>query len=166
MVRFTALIEKFGQMGEKTGWTYVKVPAAIAVKLKPGCRKSFRVRGKMDDLEISGMALIPMGEGDFILALKTELRRKLLKRAGDTLKLALEEDTIPYELNPDLLLCLKDEPDAFAYFNTLASSHKVYFSKWIDSAKTEETKASRIAEAVVALAKGWGYPEMLRARKA
>ncbi len=166
MVRFTALIEKFGQMGEKTGWTYVKVPAAIAVKLKPGCRKSFRVRGKMDDLEISGMALIPMGEGDFILALKTELRRKLLKRAGDTLKLALEEDTIPYELNPDLLLCLKDEPDAFAYFNTLASSHKVYFSKWIDSAKTEETKANRIAEAVVALAKGWGYPEMLRARKA
>ncbi len=166
MVRFTALIEKFGQMGEKTGWTYVKVPAAIAVKLKPGCRKSFRVRGKMDDLEISGMALIPMGEGDFILALKKELRRKLLKRAGDTLKLALEEDTIPYELNPDLLLCLKDEPDAFAYFNTLASSHKVYFSKWIDSAKTEETKANRIAEAVVALAKGWGYPEMLRARKA
>lgn len=166
MVRFTALIEKFGQMGEKTGWTYVKVPSAIAGKLKPGCRKSFRVRGKMDDLEISGMALIPMGEGDFILALKTELRRKLFKRAGDTLKLALEEDSIPYELNPDLLLCLKDEPDAFAYFNTLASSHKVYFSKWIDSAKTEETKASRIAEAVVALAKGWGYPEMLRARKA
>ena len=166
MVRFTALIEKFGQMGEKTGWTYVKVPESIAVKLKAGCRKSFRVRGKMDDLEISGMALIPMGEGDFILALKTELRRKLLKRAGDTLKLALEEDTIPYELNPDLLLCLKDEPDAFAYFNKLASSHKVYFSKWIDSAKTEETKASRIAEAVVALAKGWGYPEMLRARNA
>ena len=166
MVRFTALIEKFGQMGEKTGWTYVKVPAAIAGKLKPGCRKSCRVRGRMDDLEISGMALIPMGEGDFILALKTELRRKLLKRAGDKLKLALEEDTIPYKLNPDLLLCLKDEPDAYAYFNTLASSHKVYFSKWIDSAKTEETKASRIAEAVVALAKGWGYPEMLRARKA
>ncbi|MCG7858748.1 YdeI/OmpD-associated family protein [Flavihumibacter sp.] len=166
MVRFTALIEKFGQMGEKTGWTYVKVPAAIAVKLKPGCRKSFRVRGKMDDHEISGMAMIPMGEGDFILALKTELRRKLSKRAGDMLKLALEEDKVPYELNPDLLLCLKDEPDAFAYFNTLASSHKVYFSKWIDSAKTEETKASRIAEAVIALSKGWGYPEMLRARKA
>lgn len=166
MVRFTALIEKFGQMGEKTGWTHVKVPAAIAGKLKPGCRKSFRVRGKMDELEITGMAMIPMGEGDFILALKSELRRKLLKRAGDTLKLALEEDTIPYELNPDLMLCLNDEPDALAYFNTLATSHKVYFSKWIDSAKTEETKASRIAEAVIALGKRWGYSEMLRARKA
>ncbi|MBN8785519.1 MAG: YdeI/OmpD-associated family protein, partial [Terrimonas sp.] len=40
-----------------------------------------------------------------------------------------------------------------------------YFSKWIESAKTEATRAKRIAMTVSATAKKWGYPEMIRAAK-
>jgi hypothetical protein len=47
MVQFTAIIKRFGQQGEKTGWTYIEVPAAMAEQLVPGNRKSFRVKGKL-----------------------------------------------------------------------------------------------------------------------
>ncbi|MDB5246011.1 MAG: hypothetical protein JWQ40_405 [Segetibacter sp.] len=33
MVEFTTTIKRFAQQGEKTGWTYIDVPEAIAQKL-------------------------------------------------------------------------------------------------------------------------------------
>jgi uncharacterized protein YdeI (YjbR/CyaY-like superfamily) len=63
------------------------------------------------------------------------------------------------------MCCLEDETAAFTAFKALTTGHQIYFSKWIESAKTEATKAKRIAMAVNALEKGWGFPEMLRANK-
>ena len=80
-------------------------------------------------------------------------------------KVELTEDKSEFIFNNDFLECLRDEPVAFDFFNTLPGSHQRYFSKWIDSAKTEQTKARRIAQAVTALAKGFGYGEMLRSLK-
>ena len=61
--------------------------------------------------------------------------------------------------------CLADEPKAIAYFKTLPPGHQRYFSHWIDSAKTVPTESKRIAQAVSALAKGFGYGEMMRSLK-
>ena len=80
-------------------------------------------------------------------------------------KVQLTEDKSEFVFNIDLMACLNDEPAASDFFKTLPGSHQRYFSKWIDSAKTEPTKAKRIAQAVNALAKKLGYPEMLRALK-
>ena len=33
MIQFTALIERFGEQGEKTGWTYILIPAEKAQQL-------------------------------------------------------------------------------------------------------------------------------------
>jgi hypothetical protein len=151
MLSFTALIEKFGDKGEKSGWTYVLVPQAIAVQLKPGMRQSFRVKGKLDEVEVEYLALIPMGEGDFIIPLKTDLRRKLRKQKGATLSLVIEADDRPMPMSEDFLACLEDEPNAMAYFKTLPGSHQRYYSKWIEEAKTEATKAKRIAQAIKGL---------------
>jgi len=63
MVQFTAVILQFAEQGEKTGWSYVAIPAEIAGKLKPGHKKSFRVKGKLDNYPIRQQALIPMGGG-------------------------------------------------------------------------------------------------------
>jgi tRNA isopentenyl-2-thiomethyl-A-37 hydroxylase MiaE len=164
MINFTAIIQEFGSKGEKTGWTYVVVPAKLANELKPGFRKSFRVKGKLDSLEISGMALIPMGEGDFILTLKADIRRKLGKRNGDQLKVSLVEDRKPYEINADLMTCLQDEPDAIKYFSSLPASHQRYFSNWVESAKTEPTRVKRITQTVQAMTRKWGFGEMIRAQ--
>lgn len=165
MVQFTTAIKQFGKQGEKTGWTYIDVPSDIANELMPGNRKGFRVKGKLDDHRVKGLALIPMGGGNFILTLNAALRKAIRKKKGGMLKVQLEVDKKGYELNPDLIACLNDEPGAISFFNTLTQSHRNYFSKWIDAAKTEPTKTKRIAMAINALSKKWGYPEMMRNNK-
>lgn len=165
MVRFEAQIRKFGQQGEKTGWTYVEIPPDIAQKIKPGNRKEFKVKGKLDNFPVKRISVIPMGGGLFILVLNANLRKGIGKRQGAMLKLQLEEDKSPFVFNKDFINCLKDDPDADAFFNSLPGSHQRYFSKWIDEAKTEPTKVKRISMAVNALSRKWGFPEMLRANK-
>lgn len=103
-----------------------------------------------------------MGEGDFIIALNAELRKKIQKRKGDTIKVQIEEDKKGYLLNAAFIECLNDEPEANQFFNSLPKSHQNYFSKWIESAKTIETKSKRIAMAVNALSKKWNYGVMIR----
>jgi hypothetical protein len=165
MVSFTTKLHQFEQQGEKTGWTYIEIPADIAQQLKPGNKKSFRVKGKLDNFPIKSVAIMPMGGGSFILAVNATMRKGIGKRKGAMVKVQLQEDKAEIPLNAELLECLKDDPDAQANFNKLAKSHQLYFSKWIDSAKTEATKTNRLTRALIALAKGWGYPEMMRAAK-
>lgn len=162
MVRFTVTINKFGSKGEKTGWTYFEVPAAIAQELKPGNKKEFKVKGKLDKYAIKRTSLIPMGGGRFIMALNADMRRAIGKKEGALLDVQLTEDKSDFVFNTDFIECLKDEPAAYKHFQSLTGSHQRYFSKWIDSAKTDPTKTKRIAMALNALAKGWGYPEMVR----
>ena len=165
MIRFEATIKKFGKQGEKTGWTYFEVPAGLAQKLKPGNRREFKVKGKLDSHTVKRVSLLPMGGGDFIFVLNATLRKAIGKRAGALVRVSLEEDKTAFVYNGDFLACLEDDPAAKKHFLSLTGSHQRYFSKWIDDAKTEETRTKRIARAVNALTKGWGYPEMLRAGK-
>lgn len=166
MIRFETIIKKFDKQGEKTGWTYIDIPAAIAEQLYPGNKKSFRVKGKFDAFAFDGMALLPMGEGDFIIPLKADVRKAIQKRAGDTLSVQLSFQPKAYELAADFMACLEDESVALTHFNTLTGSHRNYFSKWIESAKTEDTRTKRIALAVNALVRKMGYAEMIREQAA
>ena len=165
MVQFTTTIKQFGKQGEKTGWTYIEIPSDIAEKLMPGNRKGFRVKGKLDSFTIKGLALLPMGGGNFILTLNADTRRGIHKKKGAMLNVKLQVDPEEYHLNSDFVACLDDDPAAKKHFDTLTRSHRNYFSKWIDAAKTEPTKIKRITMAVNALSKKWGYPEMLRYSK-
>lgn len=166
MVRFSTVIKRFGQQGEKTGWTYVEVSKDLASKLKPNNKKSFRVKGKLDEFPIRGVALIPMGGGDFIMALNAGMRKGIGKGKGAKLQVVLElDDDFVLEPPPEFRECLSDEPAALAFFQSLAKSHQGYIVKWIESAKTQPTKDKRIAQAVSALSKGQGFGEMLRAQK-
>src|ERR1700744_2696561 len=157
-------MQQFAEQGEKTGWTYVYIPVDIALQLKPDNKKSFRVRGMLDSVPVSGMALLPMGEGNFIIALKAEVRKKIRKEAGAMLQLTLEEDTdYKVEIPDDLLECFEfEEPSAFEFFNSLPKSHRDYFIKWIEGAKTSETRAKRIVNTVNAAVHKWTYNVMIR----
>ncbi len=165
MVSFTTTILRFDQQGEKTGWTYILIPAHLATQLKPGNKKSFRVKGKLDKYSIKGVALLPMGEGDFIMALNSEMRKAIKKQKGAELKVQLQVDHEEIQPSTELIECLADEPEALAKFRSLAKSHQNYFSKWIESAKTEPTKAKRIAHTISFLSKGKDFGEMLRTLK-
>jgi hypothetical protein len=166
MAEFDTIMLQFADQGEKTGWTYIDIPADIAEQLKPGTRTSFRVKGMLDSLPVSGMALMPMGEGNFIMALKAEVRKGLHKSAGAMLHACLEEDTdYKVEVPADLQECFDFEPEAPDFFYSLPKSHRDYFIKWINEAKTSETRAKRIVNTVNAMLRKWKFNEMLRAMK-
>lgn len=92
MIQFTTTISQFAEQGEKTGWTYIVITAAQAGKLMPGNKKSFRVKGKLDEHPIKKVALLPMGDGEFIMPLNATIRKAIRKRKGDKLKVQLEVD--------------------------------------------------------------------------
>ena len=166
MLSFTAILKKFNEQGEKTGWTFIDVSSEQANTLKPNTKKSFRVKGKLDDYTFEGVAMVPIGEGNFIIAINATMRNAIKKHKGDTVQVQLAFDEKGYQLNEDFIDCLNDEPTAIAYFTTLPKGHQNYFSKWIESAKTIETKTKRIGMAINALSKHMGYPEMIRAQQA
>ena len=165
MVRFTAAIKKFDSQGEKTGWTYIEIPAAIAKKMNPDNKKGFRVKGKLDTYEFSMIALLPMGGGDFIMALNAAMRKGIKKQKGATVQVAMEVDTNEIKPPEELIECLQDEREALEYFNSLTKGHQNYFTNWIKSAKTDPTKAKRIAATLNALDKKWDFGQMIRAMK-
>jgi hypothetical protein len=165
MIRFNATIERFQKMGEKTGWSYIEISATQANKLKPGYKVSFRIKGQIDNYQFEKLALIPMGKGKFILPINGTIRKAIGKKHGDRIAVTMEADERKPALSKDLMACLADDPAALAFFKTLPGSHQLYFSKWIESAKTAQTKTKRIVMAVVGLGKKQNYPEMLRANK-
>ncbi|MEX6686578.1 YdeI/OmpD-associated family protein [Danxiaibacter flavus] len=162
MVQFKAVIEQFAAQGEKTGWSYINVPAEIALQLKPDNKKSFRVKGKLDNYTIKGVALLPMGGGDFIMAINADMRKGIGKRKGASVMVKLEVDKVIMIVPDDLMECFNDEPGTFDQFQTLAKSHQGYFIKWINEAKTEQTRTKRIALTVSAMAKKYDYGTMIR----
>ncbi len=164
-ITYSTKIEKFDKKGEKTGWSYIVVSPTQAQKLKRECKVSFRVKGKLNDMPLKQVALLPMGDGSFILPINASMRKTLGKRAGDTIKVQLEADDRPLRVSNDFLVCLKDDERAYSFFKSLPRSHQLYFSKWIDSAKTDATKSKRITMAVIGLSQHQGYPEMIRANK-
>ena len=163
MVKYTTVILKFDKQGEKTGWTYIEIPSDVANKLKPGNKKSFRVKGKLDNYSFEKTSLLPMGNGNFIMPLNASIRKTIGKRHGAMLHVQIAEDKSDFVFNPDMMACLADEPVALKFFKQQPGSHQKYFSKWVDSAKTDITKAKKIAMVVNALSKGQGFAEMIRA---
>ncbi len=168
MPSFTTTLQKFGEKGDKTRWTYIDVPVEVTDELKPGQKTTFRVKGTLDNHPIKLIALLPMGrshrsEGGFMMPINAGMRRGIGKdEEGELVQVSLEVDNDPLPQSDDLLACLDDDPDARAHFQTLARSHQNYFSKWVEDAKTPETKANRIAQSLRGLAMKMSYGEMIR----
>lgn len=165
MVRFTTTIQRFGEMGEKTGWTYVMIPPALAEELMPDNKKSFRVKGRMDNHPIRQVAVMPWGDGSFLLAVNAGMRKATGKGQGAEILVELEADTSPILPPDELMECLAEEPDATAYWESLSGAHRNYFIKHIETAKTVETRARRVASCLQALQQRMDFGQMLRSER-
>ncbi|WP_293299779.1 YdeI/OmpD-associated family protein [Pedobacter sp. UBA4863] len=166
MVNFNAEIEKFDSNGEKTGWSYVFVPENVAQQIKPEERRGFRVRGYIDQLAISGKSLIPMGGGDFILALDAKIRKQLRKEVGRPVTLSLTYDAdFKIEMPEDLEVCLAQEEGLLEHFLSYTKAHQNYFINWLNTAKTEPTRTKRLIMIVDAMAKKQDFGLMMRSNK-
>ena len=142
-------LEKFQGKG---GWTYAPVPAILH-----GKSNSFgwiRVKGNIDDFYFEQYHLMPMGNGNLFLPVKAEVRKKIGKTAGDTVKVILFKDDNELLISKEFEDCLKDEPGAFGFFNQLKHWEKKMIINNINSAKQEKTRIERIAKMINELAKG------------
>jgi hypothetical protein len=135
------LLEKFGGKG---GWTYVALPEVAPDKHAPF--GWIKVKGTIDDYELSNCRLMPLGNGVLFLPVKAAIRKQIGKRQGDRVSLVLVADDNPIAIPEELLQCLQDYPAEHDIFLSYSEGAQKAFIDWIYSAKTESTKADRIAK--------------------
>ncbi len=142
-------LEKFDTKG---GWTFAVIPQIA--KDKKAHFGWVKVRGTIDGFEIRKYHLMPMGNGKLFLPVKAEIRKKIKKEAGDSVHIILYPDNEPLEVPEEMLLCLKDEPQALNFFYSLSESEQKFYIQWVYSAKREETKVDRLAKTINRLLRG------------
>jgi Domain of unknown function (DUF1905)/Bacteriocin-protection, YdeI or OmpD-Associated len=165
MQEFKAIIKKFGAKGEKTSWTYFEIPADIAELILPNNKKSFRVKGFLDAHPIKQIATIPMGDGEFIIAINASMRKGINRPVGAILDIKLDIDTDAFMPDADLIACLNEDAIAKSVFEGFTAGVQRYYHNWVGTAKTASTKANKIAKILSALNRGMNFSEMLREGK-
>ena len=136
-------LEKFEGKG---GWTYARLP-----EVKPDKKSWFnwvKVKGTIDNFEIKAYNLMSMGNGQLFLPVKKEIRKKINKEAGNYVTVKLYLDNDPLEIPAEFLDCLRDDPVAHKNFFACSESVQKQFLDWIYSAKKDETRINRMAEAI------------------
>lgn len=135
----------------KCAWTFAEIPEIAMPKTSFGMLK---VKGKIDDYEFSNTHLMPIGNGHVGLAVKSQIRKKINKQAGDTVRITLYEDNTPLIIPEELLVCMEDEAGVREKFEKYTRGQQKAFVDWINSAKSEQTQAERIAKTIGMVEKG------------
>lgn len=96
---------------------------------------------------------MPMSNGKLFLAIRAEIRKKIKKQEGNVVHVILYRDNEWLEIPEEFTTCLKDEPTAEKFFQSISESEQKFYIGRIYNAKKEETKISRIVKAIGRLAK-------------
>ncbi len=134
------VIEK---MEGKGGWHYVKLPQ-ISKSNRPFGQ--VRVKGAIDTFEFKQYFLQPMGNGFYFLPIKATIRKLLRKRVTDRVEVILYLDESEVVIPDEILLCLAEEPVAWAFFKAISPNEQKYYIDWIYEAKQETTRDNRIVK--------------------
>jgi hypothetical protein len=139
------------ELGGKTA-TGFEVPADVVESFGRGRRVPVRVTIGPHTYR----STIAVMDGRYLLPLSAENREAAGVAAGDAVEVALELDDAPREIDvpDDLSAALDAEPAARATFDGLSNSNKRYHALQVQGAKTDETRARRIAKAVAVLRDG------------
>ena len=144
------LVDKDYVLDKIESWTFVEIPEIPMPKTPFGMLK---VKGKIDNYEFSNVHLMPIGNGHIGLAVKSEIRKKIKKQAPDIVHITLYEDNTPLIIPEELLLCMENEEGLLDKFEKYKHGQKKAFIDWINSAKTEQTKANRFAKTITMIQK-------------
>jgi len=133
------------------GGAWVEVPADAVRQL--GARARVPVRASFDGVPYRGSA-VPMG-GAFVLGVTKAIRQSIDKSVGDTVRVTLERDEAPREVEvpADLTEALEADPLAKASFDALAHTHRREYVEWITEAKRAETRKRRVRETLAMLSR-------------
>ena len=137
------------QLGNNTG---INVPDEVVEKL--GAGKKPPVIVTVNDYTYRNTIAV-MG-GKFMIGVSADIRSKTGIKGGDKVKVTLELDTKPREVDvpADFQQLLNENPKAKQFFETLSYSNKQRYVLPIGQAKTEETKQRRMEKAIIDLSEG------------
>jgi hypothetical protein len=143
---FKANIENAGD-----GGAFVRIPFDVEQVFG---KKRVKVKAWINAEPYRG-TLVRMGEPYHILIVLKEIRTKINKTFGDEVEVVLEEDieTRVVVTPPDLEQALKQHPQADSIFQQLSYTHQKEYVKWIEDAKRETTRQSRILKTIEMLEK-------------
>ena len=144
---FTATIQNAGG-----GGAFVEVP--FDVEKAFGSKKP-KVKAMIEGVPYRGL-LVRMGSDHHLLIILKEIREQIGKTFGDEVKITVEPDTDPrvIEVPVGLKKAFRAEKTAKAFFDKLSYTHQREYVMWINEAKKEETRQSRIAKSIEMLKKG------------
>lgn len=148
---FEAVIQSAGR-----GGAYVVVP--IDVESVFGSKRP-KVKATFDGEPYRG-TVVRMGGPDHILPILKSIREKIGKQAGSTVHVTLCLDTEPRRVvvPGDLSAALDAVPLARDFFDQLSYTNRKEYVRWVEGAKRETTRASRIERAVSMLGDGRRSP--------
>jgi hypothetical protein len=128
-------------------WTLALVPPAIAEET--GIRARVRVKGTIDGVPFR-CSLLPAGGGRHFVVVNREIRDRIGKVAGASVKVLMDVDTAPVvvAIPSDFAKALRGNKRAQKAFENMAPSHRKAYVQWIEGAKMPETRARRLKKAL------------------
>ena len=144
---FTAEIKNAGG-----GGAFVEIPFDVEEVF--GSKRP-KVRAMIEGVPYRGI-LTRMGGDHHLLIILKEIRAQIGRTFGDEVKITVEPDTEPrlIEIPKDLMKELKKDKEAKAFFDKLSYTHQRESVMWINEAKREETRQSRVVKTIEMLKQG------------
>ena len=143
---FTATIKNAGG-----GGAFVEIP--FDVEKEFGSKRP-KIKAMIEGVPYRGL-LVRMGTDYHMLLILKGIREQLGKTFGDEIKVIVESDAEPrvVEIPKDLVKEFKKDKQAKAIFDKLSYTHQKEYVRWIEEAKKEETRQSRIIKTIEMLKK-------------
>jgi len=130
----------------KGGWTYIALPEIP--KDKEAAFGIVKVKGTIDNYELNGVTLMPLGNGTMIMAVKAEIRQRIGKEEGDKVRVTLYRDNSVYKIPDEFKQRLQQEFGIYEKFITYRKWEQRMCVNWIYSAKRPETINERIIKTI------------------
>ena len=151
--RFNAKLCRPAGPQDGVNWAFVVLPKAVSERLPRRGRTS--VQGSLNGAPFQ-LTLEPDGQLSHWLKLPATLLRQAGVEAGDTVTVEVHpcvEEPEP-DLPPDFKAALEAASEAKATWDATTTIARIDWVHWIESAKQDKTRLSRIANACDMLAKG------------
>lgn len=134
------------------GGAFVEVP--FDVEKEFGSKRP-KVKAMIEGVPYRG-TLTRMGTEFHLLIILKDIREQIGKTFGDEITISVEPDEEPrvIEVPVELKKAFKTDKDAQALFEKLSFTHQREYVTWINEAKKEETRQSRILKTIEMLKKG------------
>jgi len=134
------------------GGAFVEIP--FDVEKEFGSKRP-KVKAMIEGVSYRG-TLVRMGSEHHMLIILKGIREQLGKTFDDEIKVTVEADAEArvVEIPKDLLKEFKKDKQAKVIFDKLSYTHQKEYVRWIEDAKKDETRQTRIIKTIEMLKKG------------